>query len=160
VVTIFLFRLHPVSMVFAGPIAFDQRHARTIMQRYREFLPGAPEELGVFLGPKAILSSPPFPRELWGKARYLLMCCYDGPEAKGKAALAPLRNVLPAPWFNLMGAMPYPAVVIHQNPGFPQSIWAHHIIRRVQPRQSWPVYPLAAVEGCDGCSQSASTCPK
>jgi hypothetical protein len=34
-------------MVFAGPIAFDQTHARTIMQRYRKFLPQAPEELGV-----------------------------------------------------------------------------------------------------------------
>jgi hypothetical protein len=110
VVTSFLFRLHPVSMVFAGPIAFDQQHARTIMQRYREFLPGAPEELGVFLGLKTILSNPPFPRELWGKRCCLLMCCYDGPEAKGKAALAPLLNVLPAPWFNWTGAMPYPAV--------------------------------------------------
>src|SRR6516162_5246727 len=28
VVTSFMFRLHPVSMVFAGPIAFDQKHAR------------------------------------------------------------------------------------------------------------------------------------
>src|ERR1700732_4429782 len=30
VVTSFLFRLHPVSTVFAGPVAFDQKHARTI----------------------------------------------------------------------------------------------------------------------------------
>jgi hypothetical protein len=28
-------------MVFGGPIAWDQKHARTIMQRYREFLPKA-----------------------------------------------------------------------------------------------------------------------
>src|SRR4029077_5372382 len=67
VVTSFLFQLHPVSTVFAGPIAWDQKHARTIMQRYREFLPKAREELGVFLGLKTVLSSPPFPEELWGK---------------------------------------------------------------------------------------------
>ena len=42
VVTSFLFQLHPVKMVFAGPIAWDQKHARTIMQRYREVLPKAP----------------------------------------------------------------------------------------------------------------------
>ena len=41
VVTNFKFQLHPVSMVFAGPIAWDQKHARTIMQRFREFLPQA-----------------------------------------------------------------------------------------------------------------------
>jgi hypothetical protein len=110
VVTSFLFQLHPVSMVFAGPIAWDQKHARTIMQGYREFLPGAPEELGIFLGLKTILSSAPFPEQLWGKRMCLLMSCYDGPEEKGRKALAPLLDALPDPWFNWMGTMPYPAV--------------------------------------------------
>jgi FAD/FMN-containing dehydrogenase len=110
VVTSFLFRLHPVTNVFAGPIAWDQAHARTIMQRYRAFLPQAPEELCVFLGLKTILSSPPFPEQHWGKRICLLMCCYDGPEADGRKALAPLLDALPEPWFNWMGTMPYPAV--------------------------------------------------
>jgi|HubBroStandDraft_3_1064219.scaffolds.fasta_scaffold37067_1 hypothetical protein len=110
VVTSFKFALHPVSTVFAGPIAWDQKHARTIMQRYREFLPAAPEDLGIFLGLKTVLSSAPFPQELWGKRICLLMCCYNGPEDKAKAALAPLLDALPAPWFNWMATMPYPAV--------------------------------------------------
>ena len=110
VVTSFKFALHPVSTVFAGPIAWDQKHARAIMQRYREFLPAAPEDLGIFLGLKTVLSSAPFPQELWGKRICLLMCCYNGPEDKAKAALAPLLDSLPAPWFNWMATMPYPAV--------------------------------------------------
>jgi FAD/FMN-containing dehydrogenase len=110
VVTSFLFQLHPVNMVFAGPIAWDQKDARTIMQRYREFLPGASEELGIFLGLKTIPSSAPFPKEFWGKRMCLLMSCYNGPEEKGKKVLAPLIDALPAPWFNWMGTMPYPAV--------------------------------------------------
>ena len=110
VVTSFLFQLHPVNMVFAGPIAWDQKHARTIMQRYREFLPQAPEELGAFLGLKTVLSSAPFPNEHWGKRMCLLMSCYNGPEQEAKKALAPLLDVLPEPWFNWMGTMPYPAV--------------------------------------------------
>lgn len=110
IVTSFVFKLHQVSMVFAGPIAWDQRYARTIMQHYREFLPNAPEELGIFLGLKTILSSAPFPEEFWGKRMCLLMCCYNGPEEKGREALAPLLDALPAPWFNWMGMMPYPAV--------------------------------------------------
>jgi hypothetical protein len=110
VVTSFMFQLHPVSMVFAGPIAWDQKHARTIMQRYRDFIPKAPEELGVFLGLKTIPSGAPFPEELWGKRICLLMSCYDGPEDNGKKTLAPLIDALPAPWFNWMGTRPYPAV--------------------------------------------------
>jgi hypothetical protein len=110
VVTSFLFQLHPVSMVFAGPIAWDQKYARTLMERYREFLPKAPEELGAFIGLKTILSSAPFPQELWGKRMCLLMSCYAGPEEEGRKALAPLLDALPDPWINWMGTMPYPAV--------------------------------------------------
>jgi hypothetical protein len=110
VVTSFLYRLHPVTSVFAGPIAWDQQHARTIMQRYREFLPDAPEDLGVFLGLKTILSSPPFPENLWGRRFCLLMACYNGTEEAARTALTPLLSDLPEPWFNWMQTMPYPAL--------------------------------------------------
>ena len=110
VVTSFLFQLNPVDMVFAGPIAWDQKYARVIMQRYREFLPQAPAELSSFIGLKSVLSTAPFPQEHWGKRICLLMSCHNGPEAEGKKALAPLLNELPEPWFNWMGMMPYPAV--------------------------------------------------
>jgi hypothetical protein len=110
VVTSFLFQLHPASMVFAGPIAWDQKHARAIMQRYREILPQAQEELGAFIGLKKIPSSAPFPQEFWGKRICLLMSCYNGAEVEGKKALMPLLEGLPEPWFNWMGTMPYPSV--------------------------------------------------
>jgi hypothetical protein len=80
------------------------------MQRYRAFLPKAPEELCVFLGLKTVLSSPPFPEPFWGKRICLLMCCYDGPEEEGRTALAPLLDALPEPFFNWMSTMPYPGV--------------------------------------------------
>jgi FAD/FMN-containing dehydrogenase len=122
VVTSFLFQLHPVSTVFAGPIAWDQQHARTIMQRYREFLAKAPEDLGIFLGLKTALSTAPFPQEFWGKRICLLMCCYNGSEEAGKKALAPLLSALPDPWFNFMGMMPYPALQSMFDPLLPKGM--------------------------------------
>src|SRR5215470_14249979 len=122
VVTSFLFRLHPVSMVFAGPIAWDQKHARTLFSRYREFLPQAPEALGAFVGLKTVLSSPPFPQELWGKRMCLLMSCYDGSEQEGREALAPLLDAMPEPWLNWMGTMPYPAVQSMFDPLYPKGM--------------------------------------
>jgi hypothetical protein len=80
------------------------------MQRYREILPQAPEELGAFIGLKKIPSSAPFPQEFWGKRICLLMSCYNGAEVEGKKALMPLLEGLPEPWFNWMGTMPYPSV--------------------------------------------------
>ncbi len=122
IVTSFLFRLHPVSTVFAGPIAWDQQHARQIMRTYRDMLPQLPEELGIFLGLKTVLSTAPFPEEHWGKRICLLMCCYAGEESEGRKALAPLLEKLPEPWFNWMGTMPYPTLQGMFDPLFPKGM--------------------------------------
>ena len=110
VVTSFLFQAHPVKMVFAGPIAWEQKHARAIMRAYRDFLPKATEDLGAFVGLKMVPSTAPFPQELWGKKICLLVSCYNGNEEAGRKALAPLLDVLPPPAFNWMSVMPYPAL--------------------------------------------------
>jgi FAD/FMN-containing dehydrogenase len=110
VVTSFLFQAHPVGMVFAGPIAWEQSHAREILRAYRDFIPKAPEELGAFVGLKMVPSTPPFPNEFWGARICLLVACYNGPEAEGKKALAPLLNALPPPALNWMSMMPFPAL--------------------------------------------------
>ena len=110
VVTSFLFQAHPVGMVFAGPIAWEQSHAREILRAYRDFIPKAPEELGAFVGLKMVPSTPPFPNEFWGARICLLVACYNGPEADGKKALAPLLNALPPPALNWMSMMPFPAL--------------------------------------------------
>lgn len=110
VATSFVFRAHPVASVFAGPVAYPVAEAGRIMRRYRDWLPGAPEELCVFLGLKTVVSTDPFPREHWGKRMCLLMTCFAGEEAAGRRALAPLLEGLPEPLFDWRGAMPYPAV--------------------------------------------------
>ena len=174
VVTSFLFRLHPVSTVFAGPIAWDQQHARMIMQRYREFLPQAPEELSIFIGLKKILSSAPFPQELWGKHICLLMVCYSGPEAAGKAALAPLLGDLPEPWINWIGTMPYPAVQSMFDPLYPKGMqwyWRGDFVKELsdsaidahlQQAAETPselslmhLYPIDGAVHCVGSSETA-----
>ena len=108
VVTSFLFEAHPVHTVCGGPILWDQKHARTIMQRYRDFLPGAPENLGIFVGLKTVPSTDPFPRTEWGKRICGLFCCYIGTADEGALAMQPLLKDLPAPILNWMGMMPFP----------------------------------------------------
>ena len=92
VVTSFLFRAHPVSTVYAGPIFWDIGHARRILQWYREFLPAAPEELCCFPGLKTVPSTDPFPREIWGKRICALICCYNGSDEAGERAMKPVRG--------------------------------------------------------------------
>ena len=122
VVTSFLFQAHPVKMVYAGPIFWDAIHAQQVMRAYRDFLPGAPEELGIFVGLKTVPSMDPFPREGWGKRACVIIGSYNGSAADGQRLLAPLLETLPPPIFNWMGEMPFPAINALFNPFFPKGL--------------------------------------
>jgi hypothetical protein len=110
VVTSFLFRAHPASMVYAGPIMWEIKHARQVMQWYRDFLLKAPPELCSFLGVKTVPSTEPFPKEIWGKKIVTLISCYNGTAADGEKAVQPIRKELPAAILDWVGPMPFPAI--------------------------------------------------
>ena len=56
VVTSFLFRLHPVGTVYAGPMLWPIERAAEVLRWYRDFLPDAPDDLNGFF---AFLTVPP-----------------------------------------------------------------------------------------------------
>ena len=64
----------------------------------------------------------PFPQEHWGKRACALISCFNGSEEDGKKALAPLLGKLPQPFFNWMGAMPFPAMQGLFDPFFPKGL--------------------------------------
>ena len=86
VVTSFLFQAHPVKTVYAGPIFWDAVHAKEVMRTYRDFLPSAPEELGIFVGLKTVPSMDPFPKEGWGKRACAIIGSYNGSAGDGQRA--------------------------------------------------------------------------
>ncbi|RWK59723.1 FAD-binding oxidoreductase [Mesorhizobium sp.] len=107
VVTRFSFQAHPAKDVYAGPIFFDIEHAAEIMRWYRDFLPGASRELGMFFGIKTVPSCDPFPREIWGRRICALISCYNGAEEDGIRAMQPVRDALPKPLMDGMMQMPF-----------------------------------------------------
>ena len=115
VVTSFLFQAAPGQHgVRRADRLGPEATPRMIMQRYRDFLPRAPEELGVFLGLKTIVSSAPFPQELLGQAHLPADVLLQ--RARGRRARRRWRRCsseLPEPSFNWMGTMPYPARAEH-----------------------------------------------
>src|SRR5437773_2653404 len=122
VVTSFLFQAHAVSTVYAGPIFWEATHAKAVMRAYRDFLPEAPEELGVFLGLKTVPPMDPFPKEYWGKRACAVIGSYNGDAADGERVMAPLLKAVPPPAFNWMGAMPFPAIQALFDPFFPKGL--------------------------------------
>ncbi len=122
VVTSFLFRAHPVSQVYGGPIFWEATHARAVMRAYRDYLPDAPEELGIFVGLKTVPPMDPFPRDYWGKRACAVIGSYAGAASDGERAMAPLLEALPAPAFNWMSAMPFPALQSLFDPLLPKGL--------------------------------------
>jgi FAD/FMN-containing dehydrogenase len=123
VVTSFLFQAHPVEMVFAGPIFWDAAaHGQAVMRAFRDFLPNAPEELGAFVGLKTVPPTDPFPQPHWNKRACAVISCFNGSEADGRKAMAPLLERLPAPLFDWMGMMPMPAINGLFDPFFPKGL--------------------------------------
>jgi FAD/FMN-containing dehydrogenase len=134
VVTSFLFRAHPVSTVYAGPVFWEAKHAKAVMRAYRDFLPGAPEELGAFVGLKTVPSTDPFPKEHWGKRVCAVISAYAGPAADGEKAIAPLLKAVPPPAFNWMGEMPFPAMQALFDPLMPKGLqwyWKGDFVRNL-----------------------------
>jgi len=123
VVTSFLFQGHPARMVYAGPIFWDAAaHGKAVMSAYRDFLPTAPEELGIFVGLKTVPPMDPFPKEHWGKRACAIIGAYNGPAAEGEKLMAKLLGGLPPPFFNWMGEMPLPAINALFDPFFPKGL--------------------------------------
>jgi hypothetical protein len=132
VVTSFMFQAHPVGMVYGGPIFWEAVHAGAVMRAYRAFLPGAPEALGAFVGLKTVPSLEPFPREHWGKRACAVVSSYNGPAADAEKAIAPLLEAAPAPIFNWMTTMPFPAMQSLFDPLLPRGLqwyWKGDFVR-------------------------------
>jgi FAD/FMN-containing dehydrogenase len=122
IVTSFLYRAHPVSNVYAGPIFWDIKHAREVMRFYRSFLPKAPEKLYPFIGLKTVPSTAPFPEDIWGKRICAMISCYNGPAAEGEKAMRPVREALPKPLLDGMAEMPFPTLQSLFDPLLPKGM--------------------------------------
>ena len=104
VVTQFVFRLHPVNQVVAGPTLWHLDKTEDILRWYRDFIRQAPRELNGFFAFLTVPPAPPFPEELHMKPMCGVAWCYAGPPEKADEVFAPVRALSPA----LDGLMPLP----------------------------------------------------
>jgi FAD/FMN-containing dehydrogenase len=109
VVTSFEFQLHPVSMVYGGPIIYPVEQVRDVLRLYRDYLADAPDDLNAVFAFLIVPPGPPFPEHLWNKTMCGVLVCYTGPLQQGDAIVQPLRDFGP-PALDMMGPMPYPVL--------------------------------------------------
>src|SRR5829696_6096270 len=67
VVTSFLFKLHPLPNLYAGPMLWPLERAGEVLGWYREFISQAPETLNGFFAFLTVPPAAPFPEHLWNQ---------------------------------------------------------------------------------------------
>jgi FAD/FMN-containing dehydrogenase len=110
VVTSFLFRLHRIDTVIAGPTFWPVESAVEALSAYRDFLPGAPRELNGFFTFTTVPPAPPFPEELHLREVCGVVWCHTGSEEDAARDMAPLLDSLPEPLLHGPQPMPHPAL--------------------------------------------------
>jgi FAD/FMN-containing dehydrogenase len=109
VVTRFEYRLHPVGPeVLSGLIVYPISQAKSVMQKYRDFVAKAPDELSVWTVLRLAPPLPFLPPEVHGKGIVALALIYAGDPKKGEPLVEPLRR-FGAPVGEHVGVQPYTA---------------------------------------------------
>jgi FAD/FMN-containing dehydrogenase len=107
VVTQFEFSLYPVGPeILAGLLVFPMDQAKQVLEKYREFVKSAPEELNIWV---VLRKAPPLPflsESVHGKEVVVLAVFYAGDIAEGEKLIDPLRSFGDA-YGEHIGAQPY-----------------------------------------------------
>jgi FAD/FMN-containing dehydrogenase len=109
VVTSFLFRLHPIHTVYAGPMLWPMEQAAGVMRFWRDLILSAPEDLNGFFAFVSVPPAPPFPEHLHHKTMCGVVWCYTGPLDQAEEVFASIRRFSPAA-VDFVGPMPYPTL--------------------------------------------------
>jgi FAD/FMN-containing dehydrogenase len=119
VVTSFLFNLHPIATVYAGPMLWPLARATEVLRWYRDFLPAAPDDLNGFFAFLTVPPAPPFPDDLQGQKVCGVVWCYAGPLDRAEATFAPIRQRFGTPVLDWVGPLPHPALQSMFDPIYP-----------------------------------------
>jgi FAD/FMN-containing dehydrogenase len=136
VVTSFLFRAHPVQMVYGGPILWPLEKAAELLRFWQDFVLAAPEDFNGWFGILTVPPVPPFPEEHHLKKMGVVVCCYTGSLPEADAAFKPLRGFSP-PAIDFAGPIPLPALQSLFDPLLPagmQWYWRADFVDRYDDR--------------------------
>jgi FAD/FMN-containing dehydrogenase len=109
VVTSFLFRLHPVSTVYGGPMLWPMEMAADLLRFWRDYVLSAPENINGWFGFITVPPVAPFPEHLHLTKMCTVVWCYTGPLDDAAEMFKGIRAFGP-PAVDFVGPVPWPAL--------------------------------------------------
>lgn len=121
VVTSFLFKMHPISTVYAGPMLYHIEESKEVMYWYRDFITDAPDDINGFFAFLIVPPAEPFPADLHLKKMCGVVWCYTGPLKKAEKVFKPIRK-FKKPALDFVGPMPLPSLQSMFDPIMPSGM--------------------------------------
>jgi FAD/FMN-containing dehydrogenase len=109
VVTSFLFKLHPISTVYGGPIFWPMEQAAELLRFWRDFILSAPEDINGWFGFVTVPPAAPFPEQFHLQKMCAVVWCYTGQLAQAEERFKAIRAFGP-PAIDFAGPIPWPAL--------------------------------------------------
>jgi FAD/FMN-containing dehydrogenase len=108
VVTSFLFKLHPISTVYGGPMFWPLDRAEEVLKFWREYIESAPEDINGWFAFVTVPPVAPFPEQYQLQKACAIVWCYTGPLAQAAERFAPMRALGPA--IDVVGEIAWPTL--------------------------------------------------
>ena len=108
VVTSFVFRLHPLPSLHAGPMLWPLDRSAEVLRWYRDFITRAPDELNGFFAFLTVPPAPPFPEHLQGQKVCGVVWAYTG--GTPDEVFAPIRARFGPPALDWVGPLSHPVL--------------------------------------------------
>jgi FAD/FMN-containing dehydrogenase len=109
VVTEFEFRLHSVSKIFGGPMAFEVADAAEVLRYFDNFITTAPRAYYGFPGWQQAAPLPFIPANRVGEPFMVVMHCWTGDPDEGARVIEAFREIA-RPAAEFLGPIPYPVL--------------------------------------------------
>jgi hypothetical protein len=126
VVTSFEYQLHQVGPVVALALpVYAAENGASILNRFRQFVSNAADDVNAAAVFWTLPASPAFPRQFHGRDVIIIAAMYAGAADAGEAALRPLRE-LDEPLFDMSSSIPYTVAQQLFDPFFVKGELSHY----------------------------------
>ncbi|VVC75566.1 6-hydroxy-D-nicotine oxidase [Aquicella siphonis] len=110
VVTSFEFQLHPLSMVYGGPMLWPAERGAELLEIWRDYILSAPEDINGWFAFLTVPPVAPFPDQFHLKKMCAIVWCDTGRADEAEKRFASIRKQFGEPAIDFTGLLPWPAL--------------------------------------------------
>lgn len=137
VVTSFEFMLHPINTVYGGPMIWPLEKSAEILEKWRDFILTAPEDINGWFAYLTVPPTLPFPEKYQLNKVCAIVWCDIGEPVTAEKRLNNIRQHFGTPIIDFAGPIPWPSLQSLFDPFFPAGLqwyWKADFFKEINPQ--------------------------